>query len=231
MNLRHGWVVIVFGILIPTAGVADRTPGTGITGSAHDFSDNTSWNATGEICKVCHVPHDGAFTETIVGFDPAAGDWPPVLWNHQLSSEEYIMYSSDTIDGTIDTQPTGISKLCLGCHDGTVALDQFGGNIGATTTTFIPDFLRVPFQTGDLRGTHPISITYVGPTIDPGLNDVTTVFPGTNVTIEDVLWDNKVQCASCHDVHNSPGETLAVPLLRASQTDPPSGLCLTCHNK
>ncbi|MFZ9024294.1 MAG: cytochrome c3 family protein, partial [Anaerohalosphaeraceae bacterium] len=36
----------------------------------------------------------------------------------------------------------------------------------------------------------------------------------------------KVQCSSCHDVHNTPG---VAGLLRIANTN--SDLCLTCHDK
>ena len=81
----------------------------------------------------------------------------------------------------------------------------------------------------DLRGTHPLSITY-DPAADPNLNPVATAM-GTSGTIADVLDNGKVQCSSCHDVHDQ--ETVAgTHLLRVAQTGArASGLCLTCHIK
>ncbi|MBW2998527.1 cytochrome C, partial [Candidatus Woesearchaeota archaeon] len=78
-----------------------------ITNSAHDFSAET-WNASGEICITCHTPHN----------EIASADSP--LWNHELSTETYTLYTnavSSTFDATT-TQPDGSSKLCLSCHDG-----------------------------------------------------------------------------------------------------------------
>ncbi len=207
--------------------------GAGIVGSPHDFSNET-WNHRDEICRVCHVPHD--HNRSTLYWE--AG----LLWNHALSELTYTMYSSTSLDGAQDTQPTGISKLCLGCHDGTVAIDQFD-NVG-TGTTFIGSFddgFKVPggAATPSLQGTHPISIVYspgTGPNQDAELRPVTDPM-GTSGTIDDVLDGGKVQCSSCHDVHDSAGE--AVPdthLLRVAQTTAkggatPSALCLTCHIK
>jgi predicted CXXCH cytochrome family protein len=58
----------------------------------------------------------------------------------------------------------------------------------------------------------------------------------SGTTINDVLEPTaagpKLQCASCHDVHDSAGESIAgTKLLRESMTAPASGLCLTCHLK
>jgi hypothetical protein len=40
------------------------------------------------------------------------------LWNGLETKTTFTMYSSATFQGTIDGQPSGTSKLCLGCHDG-----------------------------------------------------------------------------------------------------------------
>jgi hypothetical protein len=54
---------------------------------------------------------------------------------------------------------------------------------------------------------------------------------GTSGTIADVLDAGKVQCSSCHDVHDQ--ESVAgTHLLRVLNNGAnPSGLCLTCHIK
>ncbi|MES9971000.1 MAG: cytochrome c3 family protein [Candidatus Thiodiazotropha sp.] len=149
------------------------------------------------------------------------------------------MYSSGgstTLEGTEDPEPSGGSKLCLSCHDGTVGLDDFGG--GPNTFGFM-DPASLVFVGTDLRSQHPISITYE-PTLDLGLNPVdtpvtiggytvgTTTFPTRDGDIATLLVpDGKVQCSSCHDVHNTFVAT--TNLLRLPMTD--STLCLTCHNK
>ena len=221
--------------------------GTGIVGSPHDFTDNysdevggfadESWNGRNEICRVCHVPHDHhrASQRYLNG----------LLWNHGLSSATYTMYNSawsSTIDGSQSAQPDGIAKLCLGCHDGTVAIDTFdkyagtaGNEIGAIYGGGISLFEVPSFLDGaneDLRGTHPLSITF-DPTADPNLNPTSTTM-GSSGTIADVLDFGKVQCSSCHDVHNQESVP-ATHLLRVAQTaaqgGTASGLCLTCHIK
>ncbi len=69
---------------------------------------------TDEVCVFCHTPH---FSNT----SAAAADAP--LWNRNLSSATYTVYSSATMD-TTPGQPDGRSIACLSCHDGTVALDS-----------------------------------------------------------------------------------------------------------
>ncbi|MCF6242096.1 MAG: hypothetical protein L3J74_12210, partial [Bacteroidales bacterium] len=118
-----------------------------ITGSGHDFSGN-GW-ANNEICIVCHTPHNGTATANAP------------LWNRELSSVgSYTLYSSPTFDaaGTV-VDPVGTStsnsRLCLSCHGGTVALENFGGT--TTGSSFVPGYANVGT---DLSNDHPISFTY-----------------------------------------------------------------------
>ena len=182
-----------------------------ITGSAHDFS-TASWNFGGEICQPCHTPHDA-------GLDVPGAP----LWNHQVTNATFQLYASPTFEGSSTIgQPTGPSKLCLSCHDGTVALDYFGGFTGGGNFAFLT-------LGTDLRGSHPISFTYDAAlaATDTGLYNPVTKNSGLGGTIHvDLLHDGKVECSSCHNVHNESGaEYLLV------KSNGGSSLCLTCHNK
>ena len=182
-----------------------------IVGSAHDFSTQ-NWNTTGEICIVCHTPHNADSTVTNAP-----------LWNHETTAATFTVYTSATMNATTG-QPGASSILCLSCHDGTVAMDNFGGQTGGT------HFISGSALVGtDLSDDHPISFVYDAAlaAADGGLHDPTTTTTALGGTItNDLLIDNQMQCASCHDVHN--GEGLA-SLLRISNSG--SGLCLTCHDK
>lgn len=179
-----------------------------ITGTAHDFS-SAGWNASGEICIVCHTPHNAI----------SATDAP--LWNHTLTTASFTLYSSSTLDATLG-QPDGNSLLCLSCHDGTVALDSYGGATGSTT-----------IGAGGLVGTdlsddHPVSFTYDATLygLDPGLNDPDNTNSGLGSTItDDLLFSGKMQCGSCHDVHDDTNGNFLII------SNDASALCLTCHNK
>jgi predicted CXXCH cytochrome family protein len=184
-----------------------------ITGSAHDFSTQ-SWNTTTEICIVCHTPHNA---NTTVLNAP--------LWNHALSTvATYTMYSSATMN-SVAGQPDGSSKLCLSCHDGTVALENFGGVTSGTNV-----MIGGALMGTDLSNDHPISITYDAAlaAADGGLYNPTNTQSGLGGTISaTMLIGDKMQCSSCHDVHNSAG-TVGGLLLKANTA---SALCLTCHDK
>jgi predicted CXXCH cytochrome family protein len=183
-----------------------------IENSAHDLS-NRGWNSEGEICIVCHTPHDA------MSAVPSAP-----LWNHEVSATAtYSTYTSASMDATVG-QPSAESKLCLACHDGTVALDNYGG----MTTGSTP--IGALWDVGtDLSDDHPISITYDATlaTADGELFDPTTQTTVLGGTIDgDLLFGGQVQCASCHDVHNHYNNA---SLLVIPNSD--SDLCLTCHNK
>lgn len=222
--------------------------GSGIAGSSHDFSDNVihadksgtildeAWNNRQEICRVCHAPHDKGRTTYENG----------LLWNHALSNLTFTMYSNlagfESLDGTVDGQPTGSSKLCLGCHDGATNIDAFDNKQGAGTFTiaaYANASINQGASTGHLEGNHPVSITYSFGT-DLELADPATTTFADGSLLAKVLESNKVQCASCHDVHNkntAPGSSLlrtANTLLTSKGGDgttTASALCLTCHTK
>lgn len=199
------------------------TAGT-IVGTAHDLS--LSGYSGGEICVVCHTPHA---SDTTVNTAP--------LWNHGITTATFAMYTSPSLDAIQDNQPGGISKLCLSCHDGVTAIDSFGGNIGSN----VMNGSKAVGSDG-LTNDHPISITYdtALAQLDQGLHDpsITNVTIGaggdktrTGTVAAVMLSNGKVQCSSCHDVHNNfvgPG-TNNKPFLKVSKSG--SQICLTCHNK
>ena len=184
----------------------------GITGSEHDFSGQ-GWG-TSEICEPCHTSHNA---------DTSISDAP--LWNHESTTTNFTLYTSSTLDATGLAQPDASSKLCLSCHDGTVALENFGGATGGTHYAD-PDGSNLGTSLAD---EHPVSFTYdtALSTLDGGLSDPATTNTSLGGTInEDLLIGGKLQCASCHDVHNSYNND---SMLKISNDG--SALCLTCHTK
>jgi len=181
-------------------------------GSKHDFSDD-AWSG-GDSCEVCH--------DACMMFYGDDGNGAP-FWNHEVTTSTYTLYSSSTFDGAATiTQPDGVTKLCLSCHDGTVALDSYGG---ATGSTYITGSALIGT---DLSGTHPVSFVYDSALAiaDGNLHDPSTAPSGLGGTIaEDLLYNNRLECASCHNVHDKYDQ---LGLLVINNTG--SALCLTCHN-
>ena len=126
--------------------------------------------------------------------------------------------------------------MCLSCHDGTVAIDSFGGNTGTAGT------LDAEHSVGmDLSNDHPIGFVYntALATLDGALHDPANIevtigsSPTKTGTIQNtLLYDDKLECSSCHDVHNTftaNGSGDEEMLLKVTQTG--SAMCLACHNK
>ncbi len=160
-------------------------------------------------CDGCHTPHNA---ETLPGVP---------LWNGLETTVTFTtMYSSGSFQGAIDGQPSGDSKLCLGCHDG--ANPEF--------SFMSPEF---KFGASDLANSHPISFIYDSAlaTLDGGLKDPSETSSIGGTILEDLLdLDSKVQCSSCHDVHTSGvGESLLRGYDYGIQHGPE--LCRMCHIK
>jgi len=127
-----------------------------------------------EVCVFCHTPH-------------AASQGMRPLWNKTPagggSQAVYTLYNSNSLDAAANgvaslDEPDGSSKLCLSCHDGTVAI----GNVnvlrgktsqsitmsgGVTTMGTSTSATGLGVDTGytrvigtDLSNDHPISFTY-----------------------------------------------------------------------
>lgn len=176
-----------------------------------------------EVCKFCHIPHN-----------PIE---PQPLWGHALS--QVRQYDTSTLrrgqgGERPAPQPDGSSRLCLSCHDGTVALGEIAGE---------PRSLRMvgsshlrPGQRGylgtDLSGSHPISFVPrdedqvgAGDGQDMGLRPVTVMRTDRDVRLDS---QGKMQCTTCHDPHDDsnyqPG---LVPRFWVKRTV--VEVCLTCH--
>lgn len=161
-----------------------------------------------DVCIFCHTVHR------------TAGQTP--LWSHSLSSvSNYVVYSSPTLKASVG-QPDGSSRLCLSCHDGTVALGMVSSRAspiqmqgGVTTLPLGPSNLGT-----DLSGDHPISFVYdqnlAG--LDTGIKDPSTI--DRNLKLDHF---HKMQCVTCHNPHDNQFGNFLV------MDNTGSAMCLGCH--
>lgn len=195
------------GVLLPGLCLAVAAQ-AGIKNSVHDFSSLASTG--GQLCIACHTPHKA---------DVTVPDAP--LWNHTLTQAVYTLYDSPTFEGRGSiSQPAGVSKLCLSCHDGTVAIDSFGGTTGSGE--MIAKRGNVAGKaTLSLKVTHPVSFSYDAALAasDGELADPASLPKGWVV-------NGRFECSSCHDVHNNKGTNRLLNTQNGS-----SKLCLKCHIK
>lgn len=198
-------------LLTPVAAGAAQP---GIYFSPHNFSasrqaGDPSYGSTEErLCVFCHVPHH-------------ANDLEGPLWSRGSSSQDnYKMYESPTMTATVNLMPTGASRLCLSCHDGTIAVGALQGGVIISPAPPVQGSARLalPDASGrnDLSGDHPISFTYPakeGLVSASSIQRPVALSPG-----------NRMECTACHNPHdNQYGKFLVVGNSDGAQ------LCTACH--
>jgi predicted CXXCH cytochrome family protein len=153
------------------------------------------------ICIFCHTPHN-------------ATPLSP-LWNKDIEPQVYTVYESPTLRAGPISQPSGPTKLCLSCHDGTIALGAVvnpAGGIGMAS-----EALGSLSEFGlDLSGHHPVSFPYHNALPNAELASsppADLVYGGTD----------EVHCITCHDPHN---DAYGKFLIRDNRY---SALCTACH--
>ena len=159
------------------------------------------------VCEFCHAPH-------------RSGQAHP-RWNTELSEVIYTTYRSSTLKAAVG-QPNGASKLCLSCHDGTIALGTTpGGSRVAPVAGGAARMARGKTNLGiDLSDDHPVSFVY-----DSGLAARNGQLEFPTALRRPVRLDryDRLQCTSCHDPHNDQyGKFLVM-------NNAGSSLCITCH--
>ena len=248
--------------------VAGASAGT-IVGSKHDFTETPSnppslirpfaggfqtntdpFSGMGlvidEICVFCHTPHGASM-------DPQTNTF---LWNRIPSNFTYKAYSSASMTNpapdTADKKPTGISMMCMSCHDGVTSIAVNVGNNPSTPTLLNAPGRgnpQVDINTGfGLDSPGAISNVYTPSTLGWGANIGNTLPGGTTIDLSNDhpisfiypspnsglrapvnpelrLFNNRLECATCHLVHNPDTE----PFLAMSNAE--SLMCRSCHIK
>ncbi len=192
-----------------------------------------SRGGTTEVCVFCHTPH-GANREGIAIQAP--------IWNRRLPKDQYQMYDqvwSKSFEATPNDpgRPTGYSRLCLSCHDGTIALGSVlnkagsGGRNGEEPMEYptgqspAGPFGSIPVGEGatsqntralgrDLRNDHPISMVFDSELLS---KDIEFVNPGPPL----------------HRPFSQSTPTPLSPLRRATGSNNSvfdSVQCTSCHN-
>jgi hypothetical protein len=144
-----------------------------------------------EVCKFCHIPHNALVDEP--------------LWGHALSEVEAYRVPTLGSRRAPAPQPDGSSRLCLSCHDGTVAL----GDIAQSGETIeMSGAQRLgPERPGhlgtDLSGSHPVSFVPKEVIGEAGSDILTRSLD--QIESEGIVRldaERKMQCTTCHDPHS-----------------------------
>ena len=178
-----------------------------VRGSKHDLSGRGgvggSSDGMDQICHFCHTPH------TVNPVAPA--------WSQAQLGILYTPYWSPTLEARVG-QPTGTSKICLSCHDGTIARASANRGRGAGSLALSP---RANL-TSDLSDDHPISFVYDSALAVQDRELVDPILLPREILLDE---NDEMQCTSCHDPHVSD-----YPKFLALDTAY-SELCTTCHDK
>jgi predicted CXXCH cytochrome family protein len=186
-------------------------PAASVVNSVHNLSSAGPGairaTAESDACIFCHTVHK------TTGQNP--------LWSHAMSGiTNYIVYSSPTMKAVVG-QPDGASRLCLSCHDGTVALGMVSSR---GTIQMQGGVTKMPSGLSnlgtDLSGDHPISFVYDAKLaqLDGNLKDPATI--DHRVKLD---HHNELQCTACHDPHDNQFGNFLV------MDNTGSVLCLACH--
>jgi hypothetical protein len=251
MKIRTSALTLVLLFFLPLVR-SGSSPGTGITGSAHDFSGEPAGGAITGVCTYCHTPHRSIKNS--------------LLWNHTLPSTDYTWGNYTQTSGgtplpTISSSWEGPTRFCLSCHDGTVAIGDVGWfnkqpweganalddkTVGVSQPFSIRDFLRDRMMDTN----HPVAApypfqqavnTYNGVTTGPAVPvqdynpDPTPLGirlfnqQGQSVSAGPVPGNTGFECTSCHGVHNERGIVVDNRLLRGERGDGSGSLCEKCH--
>jgi predicted CXXCH cytochrome family protein len=164
----------------------------------------TRSGATTEICIFCHTPHRAATTRA--------------LWNRDLPPVTYTLYTSSTL-GVPPAQPTGATRLCLSCHDGTTALGLLRVPPARGRSTLGRLTGRAALGT-DLSDDHPVSLEYDA-AVARAHGELTDSARLPHTLPLDAT--RQLQCTTCHDPH----ENRFRAFLRVDDTA--GALCTACH--
>lgn len=224
MSSRSPFAAVFIAVTLPSIACAGTAPGSGIAGTAHDFS-----NGTGDACVFCHL----------LPWDDSAGD------------RAYTWDSPTTVAGTVMSQIRGgPSGRCLACHDGTVAVNrvpQVKGTaiVGANGSLAGHHPVGLPYpllQTANTyNGVHSgryleLDEWQSNPTLmaaanirlfrDDGAGHAVVMQKG------EATAQSGIECSSCHDPHNDQSKDAHFLRGRMAGNSASDGfICKQCHAK
>ena len=166
-----------------------------------------------QICVFCHTPH-GASTAL-----------KAPLWNHELSNPVggYTQYKSESIDAYLDSSltlygtpgqfgaPGAGSKLCLSCHDGTLAIGSVNVANGLGAQTIAMTGVSTPSGVMPASSSNPDSGETTGFTARLGV-DLTNDHPiSVYYNAELVGRDGELRLVNTSQQVTSGGTTIVAP--------------------
>lgn len=233
---------------LANAGIDDKPAGAakGIKKTRHNLSNwglyeiksSGTERVDTQVCIFCHTPHNA--DSSVV---PLWGHKDTTATGFQMASSYYVKPGAQGYE----SEPTGISKKCLSCHDGTVAIGALAGRditmavSGWLTAEGKLDTDAKGYIGTNLTGGHVISFNYDNAFSNASTNTKLKSRASMSAADQKSMFDRqgRMQCHSCHDPHtdwcDDPNKTVGPdPLWRKKCTNGTSSgqnssVCEVCH--
>lgn len=201
--------LFVVGLLLQIP-IVSSAMGFAVPGSKHDLAVAAESMSSAATCYICHSPRNSLSQKS-------------PLWVSGTSSQQFSQYNSDEEMNYNILSADGGVLICLSCHDGTFAEKSI-----YIESALHPAEQLDPSWTGKGIGfgeDHPVNIVYFDYEADSEIRPAISDAEVSDGRLSLTLYNGRVQCGSCHDVHNGQGDSF----LRISNEG--SQLCLVCHLK
>ena len=213
-----------------TAAFGAAARGDGVVGGPHDMTRYGYVDSQARVCAFCHTPHHAATT---------GGEYLP-LWSRAEDTKSFnVAYNSSTINAAALQEATsdkaiGPTRLCMSCHDGTIAPDQhYGATAGAATLngdnfSSIGNGAGVGSGAAGLTNDHPVGFNYPAVAIGPetGLRPDTATLAQAAADSNTDAW---IRNPNAPYLDNSLGLKVADRLYVAANGSAYM-TCATCHD-
>lgn len=209
---------------------------------------NGNSDGNNQVCVFCHIPHQLATDNRTLLWNHQFGA-TTTYTPYSSATLDAAVTALNSGDATQLKSEAFYSLACLSCHDGQTAINTvYRVPMGYTEAEGAPGTINgAAFSLGgteydigtDLSNDHPVNFTYDtslatsdkglfdpagGTTLSGLIKSVRPVSYGAHGEItQPILFNNTLQCASCHNPHNETNDAF----LRVDNAG--SALCLKCH--
>ena len=223
-------ILAALGLVVITAAVAmgAADPRAGILGSPHDMRNTTvnGEDTQGRACAFCHTPHHA---QTALNPD----DYYP-LWSRQIDNVVFSPYASTTMNASDYNADIAIgpTRLCMSCHDGSIAVDQHYSSAGGAMTLSENGYGSAGIAAGasSLTNDHPVGMNYYDVAIGPSTGAAPSPATVAGAQFNQDPWIRQVDDTLVY-LNNSFNVKVG-DRLYVSPTDPTKAYmtCATCHD-
>ena len=188
---------------------------TGVNGSLHDMNfyagyaggevphSNMKQDVYNRVCVFCHTPHNAIVIDE--------GQNPLPLWGNYLTVKPGVPYqwATPANDTIVIDQLAGPSRLCMTCHDGTIAIDAHisNGGVGKAIqnngTQVLSGDRAIGSGDSELNLTHPIGFSWSDAVAKRNLPKGTTANQVDEIVTKDKMFATKIVASDVAGTYNT----------------------------